>query len=111
MTPEQRIEQMTGRQYMTEVHRLSCLCCRIRGIDGTPAQAHHPRKFGGLRRLLDKWTIPVCEWHHTVAPDSIHSQRANVEQNYGISEEQMAEQTRKDLIALLRCDVRYEGAK
>ena len=110
MTAEQRIEQMTGCEYMAEVHRLSCLCCRIRGIDGTPAQAHHPRKHGGLRDLLDKWTIPVCKWHHTDAPDSIHSQRAHVERNYGITEEEMSTRTRSDVIALLRCNVRYGSA-
>ena len=107
---EQRIEAMSGTEYMGQVKRLGCLCCRLRGIPDTPASAHHPRKFGGLRDLLDKWTIPLCEFHHTVGPEAIHRIRRRVEQVWGMSEQQMAEQTRKDVAALLACDVRFARA-
>ena len=36
--------------------------------------------------------------------------RALVERNYGMTEQQMAEQTRKDVAALMACDVRFAGS-
>lgn len=110
MTPEQRVTAMTGKQYMAQVARLSCLPCRLLGIDGTPAEVHHARKHGGLRDNSHKTTIPLCPHHHRIAPDSVHRARALVERNYGMTEEAMAEQTRRDVIALMSCDVRYARA-
>ena len=110
MTPEQRVSAMTGGQYMAQVARLSCLLCRLRGIDGTPAEVHHARKHGGLRSNTHKDTIPACSHHHRTGPDSLHRARALVERNYGMTEQQMAEQTRKDVAALMACDVRFAGS-
>lgn len=110
MTPEQRVTAMTGKQYMAQVARLSCLPCRLLGIEGTPAQVHHPRKFGGLRSNVDKETIPVCDPHHDGTEQSIHMNRKHVAEMFGMSEQEMAEQTRRDVIALLSCDVRYARA-
>ncbi|MGL5003895.1 MAG: hypothetical protein ACRDAM_13235, partial [Casimicrobium sp.] len=71
------------------------------------AQVHHARKFGGLRDLRHKDTVPVCPWHHTEAPDSIHRERNRVEENYGASEDEMVNQTRRDVAELSSRDVRY----
>lgn len=110
MTPTERVDAMTGKQYMAQVARLSCLGCRIRGIDGTPAEVHHARKHGGLRSNTHKDTIPLCPHHHRIAPDSVHRARQLVKKNYGMTEEQMVEVTRKDVVTLLSCDVRHSRA-
>lgn len=107
MNIQDRIAKMTGKQYMAQVARLSCLLCRLRGIDGTPAEVHHARKHGGLRSNCHKDTIPACPHHHRNGPDSLHRARRLIEQNYGMTEEAMAQRTREDVAALLSCDVRY----
>ena len=106
MTPEQRIEKMSGAKYMGYVARLGCILCARDGYPDIQAQVHHPRKHGGLRRLLDKHTIPLCEPHHS-GPNSVHMARRHVEERYGISEEQMSAQTRLDVIALIRQSVGF----
>ncbi len=107
MTLDERIDAMSDSDYMGYVARLSCLPCRLLGIYDTPAQVHHARLNGGRRDKCHKMTIPVCPKHHTDLPISIHRQRKFVERNYGMSEPDMAIETRKDVAELMSRDVRY----
>lgn len=108
MTPAEFVDQMSGKEYMGYVKRLGCLLCELQRHPDTPASAHHPRKYGGLRSLLDKETIPLCEQHH-VGPQGVHSLRRKVEEVYGISEEQMSVITRQNVIALVATNVRFQS--
>ena len=60
---------MTGKRYMAQVARLSCLLYRLRGIDGTPAEVHHARKHGGLRSNTHR--TPYRRARTTTVPDRI----------------------------------------
>lgn len=95
------IDDLTGKQYMALVARLSCIICRKRGYPDSPAEVHHVRKNGGLRENVDKWTIPLCPYHHRIGPDAVHNARRLVERLHGISEEAMAEETRRDVEEML----------
>ena len=58
-------EAVTPQQYMGYVAELGCLACRLDGIQGTPAQVHHPRaKAGAGERGRHDETIPLCPSHH-----------------------------------------------
>jgi hypothetical protein len=107
MTIADRIERMSGSVYMGHVARLGCLLCRMNGIADTPSEVHHARKHGGKRSNCDKDTIPLCLQHHRIGPGAVHNIRRRVEEIYGISEEQMAAQTREHVAALLALNVRY----
>ena len=106
MTPTEAVDAMSGRDYMAQVARLGCYLCRVAGHEDTPAQVHHPRKFGGLRSLLDKQTIPLCEAHHS-GPQGVHMLRKRVEEVYGMSEAHMSAQTRLDVVAQVARNVRF----
>ena len=50
---------------MGYVAELGCLACLMDGIDGTPAQVHHPRaKAGTGERGLHTETTGLCPAHH-----------------------------------------------
>lgn len=106
MTPTEYVDSLSGRDYMAQVARLGCYLCRLAGHDDSPAQVHHPRKHGGRRDVLHKETVPLCFEHHQGAT-GVHMLRKRVEAVYGVTEEQMSEQTRLDVIALISRNVRY----
>lgn len=56
---------MTPQQYMGYVAELGCLACLLDGIDGTPAQVHHPRAEAGMAERGPHFeTYGLCPAHH-----------------------------------------------
>ena len=56
---------MTPSRYMDLAASLGCLPCLMDGIDGTPAQLHHPRAEAGLSERGDDMAVtPLCVRHH-----------------------------------------------
>ena len=47
---------------LDEVARLGCVLCKKLGYNDTPAEIHHIRRFGGLRKNTE--VIPLCPEHH-----------------------------------------------
>lgn len=59
------------KQYYDKVARLGCILCKtVYGIDGTPAELHHVRRFGAKRE--NSPVIPLCPYHHRHGNTSIH---------------------------------------
>jgi hypothetical protein len=74
-----------------KIAELGCSLCRHQGFEGTPAELHHIRRTG---RRSDAPVIPLCPYHHRGSNTSIHGMgRRRFEREYGISEEQLLEQT------------------
>jgi hypothetical protein len=74
-----------------KIAELGCSLCRHQGNEGTPAELHHIRRGG---RRSDSPVIPLCPYHHRGSNTSIHEMgRKRFEREYGISEEQLLEQT------------------
>jgi hypothetical protein len=75
-----------------KISELGCSLCRHQGNEGTPAELHHIRR-GGVRSKSP--VIPLCPFHHRGTNTSIHSGRKWFEKHYGITEEELLEQTEK----------------
>ena len=75
-----------------KIAELGCSLCRHQGNEGTPAELHHIRR-GGIRSRSP--VIPLCPFHHRGSNTSIHSGRKWFEKHYGITEEELLEQTEK----------------
>ena len=74
-----------------KIAELGCSLCRHQGNEGTPAELHHIRRT--LPRNLAP-VIPLCPYHHRGSNTSIHGMgRKRFEQEYGITEEELLEQT------------------
>jgi precorrin-4 methylase len=74
-----------------KIAELGCSLCRHLGNEGTESHLHHIRRGG---RRSDAPVIPLCPYHHTGSNTSIHGMgRKRFEREYGISEEQLLEQT------------------
>ena len=74
-----------------KIAELGCSLCRHLGNEGTPAELHHIRRGG---RRSDSPVIPLCPYHHRGSNTSIHGMgRKRFEGEYGVSEEQLLEQT------------------
>jgi hypothetical protein len=60
--------------WLARIRSLPCLCCP-HGRQSHPTEAHHPkglfpRTIG--KRISDLLCLPLCQWHHTMAPDALH---------------------------------------
>jgi hypothetical protein len=44
------------------IAKLGCVLCYYMGINDTPAELHHVRRFGGKRSLAP--ILPLCTEHH-----------------------------------------------
>jgi hypothetical protein len=74
-----------------KIAELGCSLCRYLGNEGTPAELHHIRRSG---RRSDSPVIPLCPYHHRGSNTSIHGMgRKRFNREFGISEEQLLEQT------------------
>ena len=74
-----------------KIAELGCSLCRHQGFEGTPAEIHHIRRTG---KRSTAPVIPLCPYHHRGSNTSIHGMgRRRFEREYGISEEQLLEQT------------------
>ena len=45
-----------------DIARLGCVLCYYLGINDTPAELHHVRRFGGKRSSAP--ILPLCTEHH-----------------------------------------------
>jgi len=60
--------------WLVHIRSRPCLCC-FNGHQQHPTEAHHPK---GLfprttgKRISDLLCLPLCQWHHTIAPDALH---------------------------------------
>jgi hypothetical protein len=74
-----------------KIAELGCALCRHQGNEGTPAELHHIRR-GNIPRIQAP-VIPLCTEHHR-GNTGIHGYgRKRFEREYGLSEEQLLEQT------------------
>ena len=74
-----------------KIAELGCSLCRHQGFEGTPAELHHIRRTG---RRSDAPVIPLCPYHHRGSNTSIHGMgRKRFEREYGVTEEQLLEET------------------
>ena len=80
------------KQKYRKIAELGCSLCRHQGNEGTPAELHHIRR-GGVRSQSP--VIPLCPFHHRGTNTSIHSGRKWFEKHYGITEEELLEQTER----------------
>jgi hypothetical protein len=80
------------KQKYRKIAELGCSLCRHQGNEGTPAELHHIRR-GGVRSKSP--VIPLCPFHHRGSNTSIHSGRKWFEAHYGITEEELLEQTER----------------
>ena len=56
---------------LNKIAELGCiLCSEILGIEGTPAEIHHVRRFGAKRATSP--VLPLCPQHHRLGNDSLH---------------------------------------
>jgi hypothetical protein len=76
---------------------LGCALCRHLGLGETPSHLHHIRRLGMKRDNAP--VIPLCPTHH-VGNEGVHGlgKKAFAER-YGVTEEDLLEQT-KDLLCV-----------
>jgi len=81
----------TQKETYRKIAELGCSLCRHQGFEGTPAELHHIRRTG---KRSNAPVIPLCPYHHRGSNTSIHGMgRKRFEGEYGVSEEQLLEQT------------------
>ena len=74
-----------------KIAELGCSLCRHLGSEGTPAHLHHIRR-GNIPRSQAP-VIPLCPYHHTGGGGVHFYGHKRFSREYGISEEQLLEQT------------------
>jgi hypothetical protein len=56
---------------LNKIAELGCiLCSEVLGIEGTPAELHHVRRYGAKRATSP--ILPLCSQHHRLGNDSLH---------------------------------------
>jgi hypothetical protein len=80
------------KQRFRKIAELGCSLCRHLQLGETPAELHHIRRTGVRSKSP---VIPLCPFHHRGANTSIHSGRKWFEAHYGITEEELLEQTKR----------------
>jgi len=78
------------KEYFGKLARLGCiLCIRLGYGEGTPAEIHHCRRFGGKRQ--NATVIPLCPEHHR-GNSGVHGLgHKGFEKYWGFSEEDLLE--------------------
>ena len=78
---------------------LGCLICARIGIEGSPAELHHPRTgVGAARRAPDADVIPLCPEHHR-GNSGLHGLgRKAFERRYGVTEGELTAETRQAVL-------------
>ena len=87
-----------GKAYaLNQIAELGCILCSEHfGIEGTPAELHHVRRYGNVRFASP--VLGLCPEHHRNGNDSLH--RLGVkgfEKKWGISCEELLERQDKKL--------------
>jgi len=82
---------------LDQIASLGCiLCSEVLGIEGSPSELHHVRRYGAVRSASP--VLGLCPEHHRNGNDSLH--RLGVkgfEKKWGISCEELLEQQDKKL--------------
>lgn len=56
---------------LNKIAELGCiLCSEVLGIEGSPAELHHVRRYGAKRATSP--ILPLCPEHHRLGNDSLH---------------------------------------
>lgn len=86
--------------HKARVRSLGCIACVILHLGRTPAQFHHVRTKGNMRRD-DHRGIPLCVYHHTDGPPghAVHAGKKSFEAKFGTQEE-LLKKTEASLAAL-----------
>jgi hypothetical protein len=74
-----------------KIAELGCSLCRHQGSEGTESHLHHIRRNNIPRSQAP--VIPLCPYHHTGSGGIHFLGRKRFEREYGISQEQLLEQT------------------
>lgn len=79
-----------------KIARLGCiLCSSVLGIEGSPAELHHIRRFGGKRSTSS--VIPLCPEHHR-GNSGVHGLGAKgFERKWKVAQEELLERVNKKL--------------
>ena len=78
------------KEHYDKVARLGCILCRYLNLGETPPHLHHIRRAG---KRSNAPVVPLCPSHHT-GDIGIHGLgRKAFEREYGVTEEQLLEQT------------------
>ena len=82
---------------LNQIAELGCiLCSEVLGIEGTPSELHHVRRFGAKRATSP--ILPLCPEHHRLGNDSLHHLGiCGFERKWQISCSQLLEQVSKRL--------------
>ena len=81
---------------LDKIARLGCiLCSEVFGIEGTPSELHHCRRYGSVR--LASPILPLCPEHHR-GNDGLHGLGVkSFERKYEISCEELLERVSQKL--------------
>jgi hypothetical protein len=56
---------------LNKIAELGCiLCSEVLGIEGTPSELHHVRRYGAKRATSP--ILPLCPEHHRIGNNSLH---------------------------------------
>jgi len=78
MTPKEQ------KQHYNKIANLGCILCIHLGHNGTPAEVHHIRRYGGKRDLAP--VIPLCPEHHR-GNSGVHGMgKKSFARHYGLDE-------------------------
>jgi hypothetical protein len=82
---------------LNQIAELGCiLCSEVLGIEGTPAELHHVRRYGAKRSASP--VMPLCPIHHRLGNDSFHQLGiGGFERKWQVSCEELLEQVSKRL--------------
>jgi hypothetical protein len=78
------------KEHYRKVAELGCSLCRYLQLGETPCHIHHIRRGG---RRADSPIIGLCPYHHTGGGGVHFLGHKRFTRQYGISEEQLLEQT------------------
>ena len=82
------------KKRLDKIARLGCiLCSEVLGIEGTPPELHHIRRYGNVRSASP--VIPLCPEHHR-GNSGVHGLGAKgFEAKWGTSQEALLEKVNK----------------
>jgi len=85
------------KKHFDKIARLGCiLCSEYLGIEGTPAELHHVRRYGAKRATSP--ILPLCPEHHRLGNNSLHNLGiCGFERKWQVSCEELLEQVSKRL--------------
>jgi len=80
------------KDYVSRCLEDGCIIC------GSPAQWHHEKeRFHGVgMRAPHEFGLPLCPYHHTDGPDSIHRSRVAFERLAGASEAELVDRMQRE---------------